>query len=210
MLLNGAPASSQTPDNFSAELYRNTLVWQHPDVPWVKAFPRTPKTRPGARLSSGTAPPFTITPDGIIAEQMYSHFCESLHCLSKLFRSKQCPYFYLCANEYTILFRASGVVGLEDSHAMITPTTNGLRKLLENEGIQFSMPFHAKTAAHRKSNSSLVDNSSSNESGLGTSIDSVAASAELEELDDIDGEEEDATDEGKFPLPFFPFSSLSL
>lgn len=169
--------SSSSSDNFSAELYRNTLVWQHPDVPWVKPFPRTPKVRPGTNLTSKqSSPPFIITPDGVIAEEMYSHFCQAFHSLFKLFRSKQCPYFYLCANEYTVVFRASGLVGCEEAHALITPTTTGFRKLLDKEGLEYTMPFHPKkepSAGKSSSSSSLMENSSSNESGLGTSIDST-------------------------------------
>lgn len=191
-------STSSSNDNFSAELYRNTLVWQHPDVPWVKPFPRTPKVRPGASLTSNqSSPPFIITPDGVIADEMYSHFCQSFHSLFKLFRSKQCPYFYLCANEYTVVFRASGLVGCEDAQALITPTSNGFRKLLEKEGLEYTMPFHPKRTTGSpttNSSSSLVENlvSSSNESGLGTSIDSIneregeEKQIEEEDLEDLE------------------------
>lgn len=59
----------------------------------------------------------------------------------QLLRSLQCPYFYVCANSYTVLFRAAGIGGKEETHALLTPTSRGLRAALKEEDIDFTMPL---------------------------------------------------------------------
>ena len=44
-----------------------------------------------------------------------------------------CPYFYVCCHNMTLLFRSAGIVR-EEMHAIITPTTRGLRSALDEEG----------------------------------------------------------------------------
>ena len=51
-----------------------------------------------------------------------------------LLRSGDCPYFYLLAHHYTVLFRAAGVGGIKHLHALFTPTTKGLREAFKEEG----------------------------------------------------------------------------
>jgi hypothetical protein len=52
----------------------------------------------------------------------------------QLTRARQCPYFYVCANSFTCLFRAAGILGFSDIHALLTPTTRGFRHMLKDEG----------------------------------------------------------------------------
>lgn len=153
-------------ENFSAELQRHCLVWQHPSLPWIKLFPRTPDLKPGSQLKS-TAPIFSISPNSTLADSLHSEFCSSLHSLFKLLKSKYCPYFYMLANNFIVLFRASGVAGSNDAHALISPTTPGLRKLLDDEEIVYSMPFHSKCT--KQSSSSSLTETATNSSGIGTS-----------------------------------------
>lgn len=177
--------STANGDNFAAELHRHCLFWQHPSLPWVKLFPRAPDLKPGATLTS-TAPIFNISATSSLAESLHSDFCTSLHSLFKLLKSKHCPYFYLCANNFTVIFRTSGVAGSVDAHALITPTAIGLRNLLKEEGIDFTMPFHqtvqtsSTTSLHDAANS---DNSCSS-SGIGTSDSSELAPEDPETIDD--------------------------
>jgi len=44
-----------------------------------------------------------------------------------------CPYFYVCCHNMTLLFRSAGIVR-DEMHAVITPTTRGLRAALDEEG----------------------------------------------------------------------------
>lgn len=46
-----------------------------------------------------------------------------------------------------VLFRAENICGLSEIHAIITPTTKGIRKTLKDEGITFSMPLMGKTGS---------------------------------------------------------------
>ena len=185
--VNASASSSVNRDNFAADLHRHCLVWQHPSLPWVKLFPRAPDMmKPGSTVSS-TTPIFSISATSSLAESLHSDFCTSLHSLFKLLKSKHCPYFYLCANNFTVIFRASGVAGSVDAHALITPTAIGLRKLLKEEGVEFSMPFHPTTTMTTPtqhstpttpvSEATLSDNSCSS-SGIGTSDSSDLASTE--------------------------------
>lgn len=59
---------------------------------------------------------------------------ESLRSLHQLLRVRQCPYFYVCGPTFTCLFRAAGVAGISQAHALITPTTRGFREAMRNEG----------------------------------------------------------------------------
>ncbi|KAG0713269.1 Protein downstream neighbor of Son [Chionoecetes opilio] len=67
---------------------------------------------------------------------------ESLRSLHQLLRVRQCPYFYVCGAAFTVLFRAAGVAGCSQAHALITPTTRGLREAMRAEDIEFTMPLH--------------------------------------------------------------------
>ncbi|VEN62585.1 unnamed protein product, partial [Callosobruchus maculatus] len=64
--------------------------------------------------------------------------------LFQLIRTRQCPYFYACANNFTVLFRAAGIGGFTDVHALICPTTRGFRESLRLEEIEFTMPLKKK------------------------------------------------------------------
>ena len=56
-------------------------------------------------------------------------------CLLQLVRARQCPYFYAVNNTFTGLFRAAGICGHSEVHAIVTPTTQGFRNLLKDEGM---------------------------------------------------------------------------
>lgn len=194
--VRGSTETEQAPgegENFSAELKRHCFVWQFPSLPWIKMFPRSPDLKPGSILKS-TAPLFSITPNSEIADSLYSQFCSSIHSLFKLLKSKYCPYFYMCANNYTVLFRASGVAGSNDAHALISPTTNGFRKLLTDEGIEYVMPCYGKFSKNL-SNSSLNECcSSTGSSGIGTNDSSEPIEAKEDEEDNEEESENANTD----------------
>lgn len=121
-------------------------------------------------------------------------------------RSLQCPYFYVIANSFTVLFRAAGIGGKVETHALLTPTSRGLRSALRQEDIEFSMPLKKlSTDTPNKSLDSGNDtqsNSFSNLSaeigvgdtsgdGLNSSVGNNQNDEGLEPDDDTD-EEEDA------------------
>lgn len=70
-----------------------------------------------------------------------SDWTDSFRALFQLVRALQCPYFYLCANSFTVLFRAAGVGGFVETHAFLTPTSRGFRAALKQQDIEFTMPL---------------------------------------------------------------------
>lgn len=117
----------------NAKFHQCCLFWQQPFLPWISLFPRTRSKAAAA----GT--PLLTTP--VAKEALQSSWADGFRSVFQLLRTKQCPYFYVCANTFTVLFRAGGICGFTEMHAMITPTTRGLRQLLRQEEIEFVMPL---------------------------------------------------------------------
>lgn len=117
----------------NARFHQCCLYWQFPYLPWLNLFPRTSK-----RASSTIA---SIATNPIIKQSLQESWVDGLKSLFQLIRTKQCPYFYVCANTCTILVRAAGICGFNEMHAVITPTTRGFRQLLRQEDIEFKMPL---------------------------------------------------------------------
>ncbi|KAJ8984725.1 hypothetical protein NQ317_004989 [Molorchus minor] len=120
----------------NAKFYQCCLYWQQPSLPWLSLFPRSyAKTQPTTN---------SIAANAVIRDSLQTAWSDSLRSLYQLIRTRQCPYFYACANNFTVLFRAAGVCGFGDVHALITPTTRGFRQMLRQEEIEFSMPLKKK------------------------------------------------------------------
>lgn len=116
----------------NAKFHQCCLYWQHPSIPWLQMFPR---------ITGKVSACNTIVNSLEIKENLHSTWSDSLRSLFQLLRTRQCPYFYLCADNFTALFRASGICGFLETHALITPTTRGFRNLLRQEDIEFTMPL---------------------------------------------------------------------
>jgi len=69
-----------------------------------------------------------------VKDALNTDWCNSFRSLFHLLRVRQCPYFYVCANAFTVLFRAAGICGIPEIHALVTPTTRGFRQSLKQEG----------------------------------------------------------------------------
>ncbi|KAJ9598294.1 hypothetical protein L9F63_011034, partial [Diploptera punctata] len=117
----------------NARFHQCCLVWQHPSLPWIELFPRT-----SYRVS---AAPNVIAASQPIKDVLHKEWSESFRSLFQLIRASQCPYFYVCANTFTCLFRAAGILGFTDIHALLTPTTRGFRQILKEEDVEFIMPL---------------------------------------------------------------------
>nr|XP_045603557.1 protein downstream neighbor of son homolog isoform X1 [Procambarus clarkii] len=118
----------------NAQFYQCCLVWQYPNLPWLQLFPRD-----NLKYNSQTG---LFGTDQKLANSLRSDWSESLRSLHQLLRVRQCPYFYVCGPTFTCLFRAAGVAGILQAHALITPTTRGFRDAMKEEDIEFEMPFH--------------------------------------------------------------------
>lgn len=169
------------------------MYWQHPHLPWLTLFPRMSKTNIGVNI--GEAERIALARD----------WSDSFRALFQLVRSLQCPYFYVCANSFTVLFRAAGIGGRVETHALLTPTSRGLRTALKEDDIEFSMPLKKPSNdAQNKSLDSGNDTQSNSFSNLSeetaietateTSTDGVNTSGNGDEglAENDDSEEEDA------------------
>lgn len=112
-----------------ARFHHGTLYWQHPSLPWLTLFPRNARTNVASSL--GEVERVALNKD----------WRESFQSLFKLLRARHCPYFYCCANGFTVLFRAAGIGGRVETHCLISPTTSGLRAALKQESIEFTLPL---------------------------------------------------------------------
>lgn len=72
---------------------------------------------------------------------MFLEWVDSFRSAFQLLRTRQCPYFYIFANQFTCLFSAAGTQGLECLQVYVTPSTRGFREALQKEGIEFTLPF---------------------------------------------------------------------
>lgn len=123
-----------------ARFHQNCLVWMHPHLPWLRLFPRH-----GVLTNTASSASLGSSLFGDLASParaaLHQDWAMGLRSLYQLLRARQCPFFYVCAPSFTVLFRAAGVAGMADLHALLTPTTRGLRQALRDEGITFTMPL---------------------------------------------------------------------
>ncbi|XP_065585159.1 protein downstream neighbor of son homolog [Artemia franciscana] len=106
----------------NARFHQKCLYWQHPSIPWLPLFPRTNKL-------SGTP----LLMEEQAQNALFKDWQESFHSAVTLIRACQCPYIYVYASNFLLLLRAAGISGIAEIHAIITPTTRGLRQLLTQE-----------------------------------------------------------------------------
>ena len=117
------------------------------------------------------------------SQSLLSDWTESFRNLFQLLRARQCPYFYVCANTFTALFRAAGIGGRNEMHVLVTPTSRGLRQLLKQDDIEFVQPLK-QTQANKSGNSTTLNSSLTNSS------DDTTKDVEANESDDEDMDEE--------------------
>lgn len=116
-----------------------TYYWQHPHLPWMTLFPRNSKNNIGSTVGEKER------------KALAEEWDYSFRGLFQLLRARQCAYFYLCANTFTVLFRAAGTCGRAEVHALMSPTTRGMRQALRQEGIEYNMPLKKEFSSLNKS-----------------------------------------------------------
>lgn len=106
----------------------------------------------------------------------------------------------MCANAFTVLFRAAGIGGKVETHALLTPTSRGLRSALKEEDIEFSMPLKKPSSdtqnksldSGNDTQSNSFSNSLSEENAVDVSTDAINISGNNDEgLEAGDSEEEE-------------------
>uniref|UniRef100_A0A182XMB3 Protein downstream neighbor of son homolog n=1 Tax=Anopheles quadriannulatus TaxID=34691 RepID=A0A182XMB3_ANOQN len=171
-----------------ARFYQATLYWQHPYLPWFTLFPRNSR-------NNNTQAPLV---DESIRNVLAKEWIISFRNLFQLVRARQCPYFYLCANSFTVLFRAAGIGGRVETHALLTPTTRGMRAALKQEEIEFTMPLKKGATTqtqdqHNRSSESGIGNSSFSNSSEEQS--QTAPNEELTNDRSLEGEQQDGEED---------------
>ncbi|KAI5708607.1 hypothetical protein M8J77_025986 [Diaphorina citri] len=153
--VNTGASCSNLDTSPNAQFLTTCMFWQHPHLPWLQLFPRSRLKGPtaggtstinpgGPTLSTGVAASQAGGPTVLSADMkaaLHRDWIKSFMSLFHLLRAKQCPYFYLISNSFTCLFRAAGIGGHTELHAILTPTTRGFRHLLRAEDIEFTMPL---------------------------------------------------------------------
>lgn len=153
----------------AARLNQATYYYQHPHLPWLTLYPRNSKDNNGILIGDRER------------KALAADWTDSFRGLFQLLRARQCPYFYLCANSFTILFRAAGIGGLVETHALMTPTSKGIRSSLRQEGIEFTMPLKKDSGLNKSADGSFNDGKEN------TSVDGTEAN-EDEAAEDEDEE----------------------
>lgn len=125
---------SQLDLEFEPALAKNCFVYRAPHIPGYDLFPRINDRCKMAQVSK------------TVSECLFKEYCVSLNHLFELTTTRHCAYFYLCAQQFTVLFRAAGVGGLDEIHAIVNPTSENFRQKLREERITFSMPLFEKEA----------------------------------------------------------------
>lgn len=169
----------------NARFHQCCLIWQHPSLPWLELFPRS-----AGKVSASLANNALIVNNQNMKDALYREWGDSFRSLFHLLRARQCPYFYVCANTFTVLFRAAGICGLSEIHALVTPTTRGFRQSLKQEEIEYSMPLRKDS----KRRSDITDSDSKTVDTVSNTVDCQQESDnyEKEEDDDDDDETQDA------------------
>ncbi|EDO45851.1 predicted protein [Nematostella vectensis] len=136
-------------------LHKICRSWAHPFLPWLKLFPRSNNNEKALAEPRQTNTQSNVFVDESLASSLQADWVNSFHSVFNLLRCGNCPYFFMCANQCTMLFRAAGISS-DDVDAVITPTTKGLREALKNEGIDFTLP-HLSTPTHGEPSTSSSD-----------------------------------------------------
>uniref|UniRef100_A0A674H9M0 Downstream neighbor of SON n=1 Tax=Taeniopygia guttata TaxID=59729 RepID=A0A674H9M0_TAEGU len=81
----------------------------------------------------------------------------SFTSLYNLLRARLCPYFYVCAPQFSVLFRAAGLAGSAVPTAAIAPTTRGLRDAMRGDGIEFSLPLLEESRSRKRKKGEILE-----------------------------------------------------
>ncbi|CAH1714277.1 unnamed protein product [Chironomus riparius] len=135
----------------SARFHQNLMYWQSPHLPWLNLVQR----------NSSNNNPFKLNENEV--DSLYKDWMNSFKNLFNLLRARQCPYFYVLANNYNILFRAAGIGGRAEMHALLTPTSKGFRQMLNDEEIEFTQPLKKSGKKSLTPNNSIEGTDENNE-----------------------------------------------
>ncbi|XP_076466135.1 protein downstream neighbor of son homolog [Babylonia areolata] len=154
--------------------------WVTPSLPGFPAFPRI---LPPSAFRDHTSLELADKPE--LQKALHKNWVESFGSVYEQLKTDQCPYFYVCCQQFTALFFVHTAGGRKVS-ACITPTTRGLRQALLREGVEYTLPYQT---AHTTQRTTAAGKKNTGSQGEGDNDD-----------DDEDDEDDDtditSTDEG--------------
>uniref|UniRef100_A0A674G8E0 Downstream neighbor of SON n=1 Tax=Taeniopygia guttata TaxID=59729 RepID=A0A674G8E0_TAEGU len=95
--------------------------------------------------------------DEAVQQVLMSDWSVSFTSLYNLLRARLCPYFYVCAPQFSVLFRAAGLAGSAVPTAAIAPTTRGLRDAMRGDGIEFSLPLLEESRSRKRKKGEILE-----------------------------------------------------
>lgn len=137
----------------SSRFHQNEMFWQYPHIPWLNLVQRNASSNNDYKINEKEA------------DELFKDWVECFMNLFQLLRARQCPYFYLISNHFAALFRAAGIGGRVETHAILTPTTKGFRKILKKEEIEFTQPLKDSSRKSATPNTSLENIENKNPDG---------------------------------------------
>ena len=111
--------------------------WIFPYLPWLQLYPKSVG-------GFNSTEPLNAEIQLSLAKSWNTSFKSLYYSL----RNNQCPYFYLLTPTFMVLFRAENIGGVAEMHAILTPSTKGLRESLKD--ITFTMPLMPNAATSSK------------------------------------------------------------
>lgn len=122
----------------SIEAVKNAaIIYQHPYLAWLSLYPRDAKD-----FDEKKDNPFKLTEHSQVTKMMHKAWCESLNDLTNLLIHGHCPYFYLCADNYNVLFKKTPSSNCKRPlvQAYISPFSCGMGIELNKAGVEFKCP----------------------------------------------------------------------
>lgn len=137
--VRGISNTSQGSVDAQCELQRHLMLWMHPSLPFIRLFPRME--------TKATAPTqLSVLQDQQVVGALKEDWSTSFRSVFQLVKSGHCPYFYLCANQFSALFLSVGVGSSHSTTVLLTPTTRGFRQSMKKEGVDFSLPLASNSS----------------------------------------------------------------
>ncbi|CAB3234607.1 unnamed protein product [Arctia plantaginis] len=175
--------ASPTLDTSPRALFHQTcLYWQHPHLPWLELYPRS---------SGKVAATSFLAANEDVKNALHNEWTESFRSLFQLLRARHCPYFYVCANTFTCLFRAGGLCGVSEPCALIAPTTRGFRQALRQEDVEYTMPLRPESKKRLNTSDDERVKNSSFDSCYDTMDDKGSSDTNFEKKEEEDDEDPD-------------------
>lgn len=122
----------------SLEAIKNAAtVYQHPYLPWQPLFPRkrTYKMAGSMPDASKQEAQLAVSQHPGAMKAMFQAWCESVDDLVNLLIDGKCPFFYLCSDLNTMLFKKA--TSYHDVQVFITPLSMDLGIKLTKHGIEY-------------------------------------------------------------------------